>query len=134
MKKETKDALIKLAIGAIVEKAAEYGVLYIIEKLDRKESNKYNVERERVIENFKITCNNLINNIELRNSTEELIQYNYKLYLETVSSTYEKLQEINLNDNTSIGLRNGFYYQGVLKTLKKGFDDRLYKVLKTKGI
>lgn len=134
MKKETKDALIKLAIGAIVEKAAEYGVLYIIEKLDRKESNKYNVERERVIENFKITCNNLINNIELRNSTEELIQFNYKLYLETVSSTYEKLQEINLNDNTSIGLRNGFYYQGVLKTLKKGFDDRLYKVLKTKGI
>lgn len=134
MKKETKDALIKLAIGAIVEKAAEYGVLYVIEKLDRKESNKYNVERERVIENFKITCNNLINNIELRNSTEELIQYNYKLYLETVTLTYEKLQEINLNDNTSMGLRNGFYYQGVLKTLKKGFDDRLYKVMETKGI
>lgn len=134
MKEETKNVLIKLVIGAIVEKAAEYGVLYVIEKLDRKKSNKYNVERERIIENFKITCNNLINNIELRNSTEESIQYNYKLYLETVSSTYESLQEINLNDNTSIGLRNGFYYQGVLKTLKKGFDDRLYKVLKTKGI
>lgn len=134
MKEETKNTLIKLVIGAVVEKAAEYGVLYVIEKLDRKESNKYNVERERIIENFKITCNNLINNIELRNSTEELIQSNYKLYLETVTLTYEKLQEINLNDNTSMGLRNGFYYQGVLKTLKKGFDDRLYNVLKTKEV
>lgn len=134
MKKETKDALIKLVIGAIVEKAAEYGVLYVIEKLDRNESNKYNIERERIIENFKIACNNLINNIEFRNSTEESIQLNYKLYLETVTLTYEKLQELNLKDNTSMGLRNGFYYQGVLKTLKKEFDDRLYKVMKTKGI
>ena len=135
MKEETKNALIKLVIGAVIGKIAEYGVEYAIEKLDREKSNKYNVERKSIIENFKITCNNLINNIENReNLTEELIQSNYKLYLETVTLTYEKLQEINLNDNTSMGLRNGFYYQGVLKTLKKGFDDRLYKVLKTKGI
>lgn len=135
MKEETKNALIKLVIGAVIEKTAEYGITYVIEKLDRKKSNKYNIEREKIIENFKITCNNLINNIENReNSTEESIQSKYKLYLETVTLTYEKLQEINLNDNTSMGLRNGFYYQGVLKTLKKGFDDRLYKVLKTKGI
>lgn len=134
MKEETKNALIKLVIGAVIGKIAEYGVEYAIEKLDREKSNKYNVERKSIIENFKITCNNLINNIELRNSTEESIQSNYKLYLETVTLTYEKLQEINLNDNTSMGLRNGFYYQGVLKTLKKGFDDRLYKVMKTKGI
>lgn len=135
MKEETKDALIKLVIGAVIGKIAEYGVEYAIEKLDREKSNKYNVERKSIIENFKITCNNLINNIENReNLTEELIQSNYKLYLETVTLTYEKLQEINLNDNTSMGLRNGFYYQGVLKTLKKGFDDRLYKVLKTKEV
>lgn len=134
MKEETKNVLIKLVIGAVIGKIAEYGVEYAIEKLDREKSNKYNVERKSIIENFKITCNNLINNIELRNSTEESIQSNYKLYLETVTLTYEKLQEINLNDNTSMGLRNGFYYQGVLKTLKKGFDDRLYKVMKTKGI
>lgn len=135
MKEETKNALIKLVIGAVIEKTAEYGITYVIEKLDRKKSNKYNIEREKIIENFKITCNNLINNIENReNLTEELIQSKYKLYLETVTLTYEKLQEINLNDNTSMGLRNGFYYQGVLKTLKKGFDDRLYKVLKTKEV
>lgn len=135
MKEETKNVLIKLVIGAVIGKIAEYGVEYAIEKLDREKSNKYNVERKSIIENFKITCNNLINNIENReNLTEELIQSNYKLYLETVTLTYEKLQEINLNDNTSMGLRNGFYYQGVLKTLKKGFDDRLYKVLKTKEV
>jgi len=133
MKEDTKNALIKLAIGAVIGKIAEYGVEYAIEKLDREKSNKYNIERKSIIENFKITCNNLINNIEDKNSTEDTIQLNYKLYLETVTLTYEKLQELNLKDNTSVGLRNGFYYQGIMRTLKQEFDDRLYKVIRTKG-
>lgn len=133
MEEKTKNALIKLAIGAIFSKIAEYGVEYAIEKLDREKSNKYNVERRKVIKNFKITCNNLINAIE-ENSTEEVKQLNYKLYLETVTLSYERLQELNSLDNTSVGLRNGFYYQGIMKTLKQEFDIRLYEILKTKEV
>ena len=129
MKKETKDALIKLAAGAVIGKIAECGTKYAIDKLDRKKSNKINVKREEVVNNFKSTCNDLIKIIEDKDSSEETIRSNYTLYLETVTMAYERLQELNLKDNTSAGLRSGFYYQGIIRTLKENFDNRLYKVL-----